>query len=340
MTSLDHLPCAVLVTDSSGRMVYANADMIELAGGSADSLTAQPMETLFPRPSQIFLLTHVWPSLFQTGNIREIYLHLYNAAGTPTPVFLNCERILVNGEERFYWVFFVAEERSRFEAELVRARTDSQRLAAKLEQANAELETLHRQLVDRAHKLELANFELARLSYADPLTGLANRRALAGAIREWQHGQDAPGEASLLMVDVDHFKVVNDRYGHDEGDRVLVLLADRLLLSVREQDLAVRYGGEEFVLWLPATDREGAEWIAQRVHHLIRDIRVAGESMTVSVGVATARGINGPQLMHRLIEQADKALYCAKTGGRNRTVHYPMPEKPAVPEARSAQRSR
>ena len=325
MTSLDHLPCAVLITDSSGRIVYANADMIELAGGSAELLTGRPMETLFPRPSQIFLQTHVWPSLFQSGLIREVYLHLYNAEQTSTPVFVNCEKTLIDDQERFNWVFFVAEERSRFEAELLKAREDSQRLAAKLEQANTELETLHRQLLDRAQKLELANFELARLSYSDPLTGLANRRALAGAIREWQHGLDTPGEASLLLVDVDHFKAVNDSHGHDEGDRVLVLLADRLQVSVREQDLAVRYGGEEFVLWLPGTDREAAEQIARQVHQHVRDIRVAGQSITVSIGAATARGINGPQLMHRLIDEADKALYRAKAEGRNRTVHYLVP---------------
>lgn len=324
MTSLDHIPCAVLVTDSSGRIVYANADMVELAGDSTESFKQQPMEALFPRPSQIFLQTHVWPSLFQVGNIREVYLHIYNASRTPIPVFLNCDKTSVDGQERFFWVFFVAQERSKFEAELLKARNDSERLATKLEHANAELETLHRQLLDRAHKLELANFELARLSYSDPLTGLANRRALAGTIREWQNSLDAPAEASLLLVDVDHFKVVNDRYGHDEGDRILVLLADRLQLSVRDQDLAVRYGGEEFVLWLPATDQEGAEQIAQRVHYKVRDIRVSGEPITVSIGAATARGINGPQLMHRLIEQADKALYHAKADGRNCTVHYPM----------------
>ena len=339
MTSLDHIPCAVLVTDSSGRIAYANADMIELAGGTAESFRQQPMETLFPRPSQIFLQTHVWPSLFRDGNIREVYLHIFNADRTRIPVFINCDKTLVDGEERFYWIFFVAEERSRFEAELLKARTDSEHLAAKLEHANAELETLHRQLVDRAHKLEMANFELSRLSYSDPLTGLANRRALAGAIREWQSSLDAPAEASLLLVDVDHFKIVNDRYGHDEGDRVLVLLADKLALSVRDNDLAVRYGGEEFVLWLPATNREGAEQIAERVHRTVQDILVAGESITVSVGAATARGINGPQLMHRLIEQADKALYYAKAGGRNQTVHYPISEKAPILYSRSTERS-
>lgn len=338
MTLLDNIPCAVLVTDGSGRIAHANADMVELAGGTPESLKQQPMEALFPRPSQIFLQTHIWPSLFRNGSIREVYLHIFDASRTLTPILLNCEKNIVDGAERFYWVFFVAEERSRFEAELLKARSDSERLATKLEHANAELETLHRQLHDRAHKLELANFELARLSYSDPLTGLANRRALAGNIREWQNSLDAPAEASLLLVDVDHFKVVNDRYGHDEGDRVLVLLADKLQLSVRDQDLAVRYGGEEFVLWLPTTNREGAEQIAQRVHHHVRDIRVAGQSITVSVGAATARGINGPQLMHRLIEQADKALYHAKTSGRNRTVHYPIPEKLSAPDARSTPR--
>ncbi|MDP1927751.1 MAG: GGDEF domain-containing protein [Thiobacillus sp.] len=315
-----------------------NAEMVKFAGEASESFLQRPMETLFPRPSQIFLQTHVWPTLLRDGGVREIFLHIFDASRTRVPVLLNCEKNIVDGRECFYWVFFVAQERSRFEAELLQARTDSERMAVELTQANAELETVHRQLLDRAHKLELANFELARLSYSDPLTGVANRRALSLAVLKWQTSLDSPGVASLLMIDVDHFKAVNDRHGHDEGDRVLVLLADKLGLSIRDGDLAVRYGGEEFALWLPATDPEGAEQIAQRVHAQVRDILVAGQPITVSVGAASARDITGPELIHRLIGQADKALYRAKAGGRNRTVHYEPPENISILYSRPPQR--
>ncbi|HEY9099300.1 MAG TPA: GGDEF domain-containing protein [Thiobacillus sp.] len=293
--------------------------MTKLVG---DVCQQQTMEMLFPRSGQIFLQTHVWPTLFRDGSVREIYLHIHDANKVRVPVLLNCEKSIVDGTEHYYWVFFVALERSRFEVELLQARSHADHLAANLTRTNAELETVHQQLLDRAQKLELANFELARLSYSDPLTGLANRRALDNTVTDWQTGLTSAHMASLLLVDVDYFKAVNDQHGHDEGDRVLVLLANKLELSLREDDLAVRYGREEFALWLPATDREGAEKIAQRVHAHVRDILVSGQPVTVSIGVASVRDITGPELMHRLIEQADKALYRAKAAGRNRTVHY------------------
>ena len=319
MEPLNQLPCPVLVTDNSGSIMHANACMTKLVG---DVCSQQTMEMFFPRSSQIFLQTHVWPTLFRDGSVREIYLHIHDANKARVPVLLNCEKSIVDGAEHYYWVFFVALERSRFETELLQARSHADHLAANLTRANAELETVHQQLLDRAQKLERANFELARLSYSDPLTGLANRRALDNTVTDWQASPTSSHMASLLLVDVDYFKAVNDQHGHDEGDRVLVLLANKLELSLRAEDLAVRYGGEEFALWLPATDREGAERIAQRVHAHVRDILVSNQPVTVSIGVASVRDITGPELIHRLIEQADKALYRAKAAGRNRTVHY------------------
>lgn len=323
MDILDQLPCSVLITDRDGHILSANQGMLSLTGQTADTLQQSTMDTLFPRFNQVFLQTHVWPMLYTEGSVHEIYMHLYGNKQQLVPVFVNCKRSGPADAERYCWVFFVAQERSRFESELLHARAHSENISSHLARANAELKIMHRQLAERAHHLELANFELARLSHSDPLTGLGNRRALTRAIQSWQADRIADQQmASLLIVDVDHFKAVNDQYGHDEGDRVLVLLAHQLLFSVRECDLAVRYGGEEFALWLPSTNKDDAEHIAQRVHDHIQMIQVNGKSITVSIGVATVSDIKGPELMHRLIEQADKAVYRAKAAGRNRTLHY------------------
>ncbi|MBT9568566.1 MAG: sensor domain-containing diguanylate cyclase [Thiobacillus sp.] len=306
-----------------GHILSANQGMLNLTGQTADALHQSTMDALFPRFNQVFLQTHVWPMLFSEGSVHEIYLHLYGNKQQLVPVLVNCKKSGPPGAERYCWIFFVAQERSRFENELLQARAHSENMSSHLARANAELKIMHRQLAERAHHLELANFELARLSHSDPLTGLGNRRALTRAIQNWQAERVADQQlASLLIVDVDHFKAVNDQHGHDEGDRVLVLLAHQLLVSVRECDLAVRYGGEEFALWLPSTNRDDAEHIAQRVHDHIQMIQVDGKSITVSIGVATVSDIKGPELMHRLIEQADKAVYRAKAAGRNRTLHY------------------
>jgi sigma-B regulation protein RsbU (phosphoserine phosphatase) len=125
-----------------------------------------------------------------------------------------------------------------------------------------------------------------------------------------------------LVVDVDHFKAVNDLHGHSEGDKVLCALADQLRLSMRSSDLAVRYGGEEFVMWLPLADRTGAGQAAQRVHDNVKKVQVGGKSITVSIGVATAHNTLDLDLLQLLTLGADKALYEAKAAGRNRTVHF------------------
>lgn len=330
MEPLDSLPCPVLVTDRKGGILATNRDMVALIGKTAEAWVTQPMDTLFPRSAQIFLQTHVWPMLLRDDRVDEMFLPLLDVSGQRVPILVNCQKSRLNGADCYHWVFFVARERSRFEAELLQARRDSEQMTAKLAHANAELETLHRALSNRAHTLELANYELAKLSYSDPLTGLANRRAMAKAIQNWQAMETADAYASLLIVDVDFFKAVNDQHGHDEGNRILILLAQQLESSIREQDLAIRYGGEEFALWLPSTDRDGAEHTAQRVHDSVRELQVAGKPITVSIGAATAAYIKGPELMHRLIEQADKAVYRAKSLGRNQTQHYRQPDTVSV----------
>lgn len=323
MDTLDQLPCPVLITDMDGYILSANEGMLSLTGQTVEALEHSTMDKLFPRFNQVFLQTHVWPMLYTEGGVHEIYMHLYGDKQQLVPVLVNCKKSGPAGAERYCWIFFVAQERSRFENELLQARAHSDNISSHLARANAELKVLHQQLAERAHHLEVANFELARLSHSDPLTGLGNRRALTRAIQNWQADRAADQhQASLLIVDVDYFKAVNDQYGHDEGDRVLVLLAHQLQASVRDCDLAVRYGGEEFALWLPSTDRDDADHIAQRVHDNIQMIRAGEKPITVSIGVATIADIKGPELMHRLIDHADKAVYRAKATGRNRTFHY------------------
>lgn len=327
MTTFDTLPCPVMVTDEAGRILTANRQMLDLVGGAQGTWAGQSMETFFPRASQIFLQTHVWPMLLREGNVREIYLRILDSEKQRIPIMVNCQK---DNSGTFNWVFFIAMERSRFEADLLKARKESETLAANLAQANDKLEILHRALSDRAHTLELANFDLSKLSNTDPLTGLANRRALSHTIETWQLKNPAGQSASLLLIDVDHFKSVNDVHGHDEGDRILVLLANQLQLSIREADLAVRYGGEEFALWMPSANRDDAEQIAQRVHENIKHISVSDKPITVSIGAATATDMRGAELMHRLIEQADKAMYRAKVSGRNRTLHYSFPASTSI----------
>ncbi len=169
--------------------------------------------------------------------------------------------------------------------------------------------------------------ELARLSLTDVLTGLPNRRRFEDEIaRAWTGPPDPAAMRSLLAVDVDHFKAINDRYGHGIGDAVLRGLAACLSASIRRPgDLACRIGGEEFVLLLPDTDEAGALRIAEAVHAEVATLGIAAAgirpgSITVSIGLASTRGsATGTVAPADLYPLADMALYAAKAAGRNRT---------------------
>lgn len=164
--------------------------------------------------------------------------------------------------------------------------------------------------------------ELAKLSQTDGLTGLPNRRAFEEGFVQASAKVGHESPVSLLIVDADHFKRYNDRYGHPVGDEVLRGLARALSASVhRPQDLVCRVGGEEFTLLLPDTDAAGALRIAEKVHTEVSTLAVGSAgigagSITVSVGLASCTHINAMADLYRL---ADAALYEAKAGGRNQT---------------------
>jgi diguanylate cyclase (GGDEF)-like protein/PAS domain S-box-containing protein len=162
--------------------------------------------------------------------------------------------------------------------------------------------------------------ELQHQAILDDLTGLYNRRHFFEVARlEFERARRYQRSLSIIMVDIDHFKHVNDRYGHLVGDQVLRLIADRFRLNVREIDVAGRYGGEEFILLIPETGSEGVRQAAERLRIAISNTPVQtfqhSISITASIGVASIDS-NCPDLDH-LIYLADKSLYLAKKAGRN-----------------------
>lgn len=319
---INQLPCPILVTDATGHILITNTNLLQLVGGTAEQWQNKTLEDLLPPASRIFLQTHLWPILYRETLVKEIHMQLYDSQKQRVPVLVNCQRNFWKGQESYYWVFFVAYERSQFEAELLKARSEAQQISEDLAQANIQLNDLHKQLSLHTEEIKAENNELSELSQTDLLTGLANRRALEITVANWQLQSEVGACASVLLIDVDYFKKVNDEYGHDEGDRVLVELAHRFQSSIRLSDLAVRYGGEEFILWLPSVDRTGAEFTAQRVHKHISQVRVAGKAITISIGVATSMKTLDSKLLQELITHADKAVYQAKSEGRNRTIHF------------------
>lgn len=181
----------------------------------------------------------------------------------------------------------------------------------------------HAQVLEQQQALQTANEDLERLSQTDGLTRLANRRHFDQMLaREHGRYRRTGAPLSVLMVDIDHFKSVNDHYGHAMGDDYLRAVARALERGVaRATDLVARYGGEEFVCLLPDTDTQSARWVAERIRAGVAELQLpnakAGTAhLTVSIGLATLQ--TGEHGASALVGCADDQLYAAKQAGRNR----------------------
>ena len=164
--------------------------------------------------------------------------------------------------------------------------------------------------------------ELAALAYSDCLTGLANRRALlTAATREITRMQRTGRPACVVLVDIDHFKAVNDEFGHAAGDAVLKLTAKTLVAHTRSTDTVARWGGEEFVLLLPETDLIAARVVAEKCRLAVQAQNSAQAQLPLAVTITLGVSLICPdESIETAIARADTALYHGKAGGRNRVV--------------------
>ncbi len=292
-TFMDSGPFLAFIKDSDGRMLYYNEPMAKQFNVSRDALLHKTDEDLWPPELAV---TYRMNDLSALRNGR---LHLSHE-----------ETVNPNGSTsvwRSYKFPYTDPEGETL-------------IGGVCVEVTKEL---HRQneLQHYQKELEAANGRLRELASVDALTGLSNRRVFDEQFRiAFRAARQSSGPLSVLMLDVDHFKRHNDRFGHPHGDEVLRLLADCLKSNVRNQDLIARYRGEEFVLLLPDTAAAEARALSERLLHAIRCTRWPLAPVTVSIGLSTL----GPATRdtQHLLGRADEALYAAKHSGRDRVVSY------------------
>ena len=188
------------------------------------------------------------------------------------------------------------------------------------------IKATHTELRERNQQLESMLHHVESLAATDPLTGLFNRRRFADVLkREFAVTKRYKNTLSCLLIDLDHFKRVNDRFGHDAGDQVLKEVARRIAEGLREVDVAARFGGEEFAILLPHTNKTDAAVVAARLVAKVRrqEFRVGNELLpvTISVGCAGNSDVTSENA-EDLVKAADIALYEAKNAGRDRFVIF------------------
>ncbi len=194
------------------------------------------------------------------------------------------------------------------------------------EEARARIGNLitNKQLFDQVQQQRLQLYELAM---TDPLTGLYNRNSLNEFARKLSAAANRHDMAlSIILIDIDHFKKINDQHGHLIGDEVLAGIGEMLLDSCREEDFAVRFGGEEILLVLPHCGFEDAVRRAEELRQRLTELKPAGIAVTASMGV-TARHPDHPLDLEALLRAADKAVYQAKANGRNRVECLLLPSE-------------
>jgi diguanylate cyclase (GGDEF)-like protein len=179
-------------------------------------------------------------------------------------------------------------------------------------------------IISYAHMRTVAEAEsrLNSIASTDALTGLLNRRRMSDYLRrESDHARDSNGKLALVLLDIDHFKAINDQHGHSRGDQVIAQLGSILRATLRREDIVARWGGEEFLALLPGTAADAALETAERIRsavlsQIVRD-PVDTTPVTVTIGIAMWRN---DESFDRTIDRADGALYRGKQSGRNRVV--------------------
>lgn len=200
------------------------------------------------------------------------------------------------------------------EAEVIA--NDNKKMIEHIEYLNNNFE---KEIKERTKNLEQKNLILEKIAKTDGLTGVYNHKHIHEILEnEFKRAKRYRKKLSVLMIDIDYFKNVNDNYGHQIGDRILVNISEIIKRTVRETDVVGRYGGEEFIAVCCETDVEGAYILAERIRTNIEKLKFTENNLSVTVSIGLAE-LNEEKEPKKLVEKADKLLYEAKKSGRNRT---------------------
>jgi diguanylate cyclase (GGDEF)-like protein len=318
MTQLNPGNCLILVVDDVSINLQIMSEALESAGyeitlASSGKQALERMELVRP---DLVLLDLMMPDMNGFEVCDKIKSNL-NLADIPI-IFITAS----NEQEHILQAFdkgavdYIVKPFNTYEL-LARVRT------------HLELRYTQNQLKKMLEEQKELVKNLERLANTDSLTGVWNRRYLLNlAEQETQRCRRYNRPLSVLMIDIDHFKTVNDTYGHAIGDEVLIVMTETVMNYLRNVDVLGRFGGEEFVALLPETDSKAAVITAERIRANIEQITIPVDgnlvSITVSIGVGSYQ--KGDANIDILIQRADEALYQAKNQGRNRVIarHFPQ----------------
>lgn len=317
---LNEAPCGFITLNKQCKIISINKTMSGWLQKALCELKDQHIEVLLSSANRLIFHSYFYPTIQLKGEVEGMFIQL-KTADDALPFLLNAKRFTVDGEEIIDCYLLPMKKRIDYELELKQAKQLSEAAYVEKERALLELQHLHDEIEQKQLQLMETNAHLLALSNTDKLTGIANRRLFQEQLDSFIDRFNRTGKTfSVLLLDIDFFKKVNDTYGHLVGDIVLKELAQLLTKEARSQDVVARYGGEEFVVLLPDVEVEESNEIAWAYNRSV-DEKIWPEigALTISIGAATFKE---GYVADSVLELADQALYKSKQDGRNRVTHY------------------
>ena len=291
----DSFPSILITTDmQTNRLEYCNKYAIEVLAIDSNKIGEYSLFDIISKASSILFESYILPSIVSSGSCQEIQISLILNSNEKIPAVANVKLV----ESKAYWSIYIAVTRDKLYQELLTAR----------------------------EHLEKKTEELTLLTRIDPLTSLFNRRAAIddlSKIISQLNRNFVP--VSFLLIDIDWFKKINDTYGHDRGDEILIELSSILKKVTRTSDIVARWGGEEFLVVLYNSNLENTRIFGERLHIEVNSIKLTGDNkLSISVGVASLKvdNLNYSDVIEKHIKEADIALYEAKNNGRSRSYFF------------------
>jgi len=302
---LDRAPCGYLVLDRDLRIVEINSTLQSLTGVE----NPQHIHELLTIASRMYFQTYFTPSIKMHGTVNEMFLTLKSTTGS-MPALMN----VVERDGFYECAVIQMSVRGEYEKELLLAKRTAEKINSETADAYEKLQTLMNEVENKQQELLALNLELQQLAITDSLTGSKNRRYLEERLTHFLAQAVKGREVAVLVLDIDHFKRVNDTHGHQIGDAVLQELARRLEEVVGSTGIVTRFGGEEFVIIMPDVGAKEGLAKGNAICKYMESANWINVPVTVSIGVAVY--MPGDEISSWL-SRADSYLYKAKAGGRN-----------------------
>ncbi len=293
LINLDAFPCLLLVTDlESNRIKSCNQYVETMLCTKHNEVLDKSISDFLSKATLILFESYIRPLILDSGECIEVQITLIKGLNEKLPAVAN----IILKDSCLHWSIFSATERDK----------------------------LYQELIDSRDRLEQKTEELIVLTRLDPLTQLLNRRAANEDINDMlSKSRRKFIPLAFILIDIDHFKALNDKFGHDQGDEALRQVSDVLGQSCRDTDIVCRWGGEEFLIVLYDSNANNTVQFCDRLHKNMQNITVYQTNITISIGVShlTSRDIKKENMFEQIMKRADTALYEAKNKGRNRTEY-------------------